>query len=77
MTTTFLIPAFDGPVLGGITSMVGAVAGGLILGRDRGGGQPDHHQLQPRHPGPPQAATIIVLLLVLVFRPSGLFGKEA
>ena len=32
VTSTFMIPAFTGVVLGGITSMVGAVVGGFALG---------------------------------------------
>ena len=77
MTALFLIPAIVAAVLGGITSMPGAVAGAIILGLvqtiavDVAGAQ------GLSIPGPPQIATFVVLLLVLLFRPRGLFGKEA
>ena len=73
----FLIPAFTGAVLGGITSMVGAVAGGLILGVTVAAANQVNTSFSLGIPGAPQLATFAVLLLVLLFRPSGLFGKEA
>jgi branched-chain amino acid transport system permease protein len=79
MTTTFLIPAFAAAVLGGITSMVGAVVGGLLLGMTVAFANAFvlEHNLTSALPGPPQIATFAVLLLVLLLRPRGLFGKEA
>ncbi len=79
MTGTFLIPAFTGAVLGGLTSMPGAVIGGLILGVTVSFANSAvlAYDLTDVLPGPPQIATIVVLLLVLLFRPRGLFGKEA
>lgn len=77
MTSTVLIPAIVAAVLGGITSVPGAVAGALILGLV----QAYANQLVLSNawsvPGPPQLATFVVLLLVLLLRPRGLFGKEA
>lgn len=79
MTTTFLIPAFTAAVLGGITSMVGAVVGGLLLGITVAFANSFvlSYNLTSVLPGPPQIATFIVLLLILLVRPRGLFGKEA
>lgn len=79
MTTTFLIPAIVAAVLGGITSMVGAVVGGLILGLSVAFASSFvlSYDLTSVLPGPPQIMTFAVLLLVLLFRPRGLFGKEA
>ena len=79
MTTTFLIPAIVAAVLGGITSMVGAVLGGLILGVSVAFANSFvlAYDLTSTLPGPPQIMTFSVLLLVLLFRPRGLFGKEA
>lgn len=79
MTTTFLIPAIVAAVLGGITSMVGAVIGGLILGVSVAFANSFvlSYDLTSVLPGPPQIMTFAVLLLVLLFRPRGLFGKEA
>lgn len=76
MTTTFLIPAFTGVVLGGITSMVGAVVGGLAIGLVANGANKLVAVFDIGLSGPPFAATFVVLLAVLLFRPRGLFGKE-
>lgn len=77
MTGTFLIPAFVAAVLGGITSMSGAVVGGLLLGVAVALVNQVNLAYDLNLPGPPQIATFGVLLLVLLLRPRGLFGKEA
>lgn len=77
MTSTFLIPALTGAVLGGLTSMVGAVAGGLLLGIVVSAANQVNRSFDLGVPGPPQAAAIIVLLVILLVRPRGLLGKEA
>jgi branched-chain amino acid transport system permease protein len=77
MTATFLIPAFVGAVLGGLTSMVGAVAGGLLLGITVAAANQINRSFELGIPGPPQAAAFAVLLIVLLIRPRGLFGREA
>lgn len=79
MTTTFLIPALTAAVLGGMTSMVGAVVGGLLLGLTVSFANEFvlSYDLTSAVPGPPNVATFVVLLLVLLIRPRGLFGKEA
>lgn len=79
MTTTFLIPAFTAAVLGGLTSMVGAVIGGLMLGITVVFANETvlAYDLTSTIPGPPTVMTFAVLMLVLLFRPRGLFGKEA
>lgn len=77
MTSTFLIPALVGAVLGGLTSMVGAVSGGLLLGIIVAAANQINRSFDLGIPGTPQAAAFVVLLLVLLFRPRGLFGQEA
>jgi len=77
MTGTFLIPALTGAVLGGLTSMVGAVSGGLILGIVVSAANQLNRSFELGIPGPPQAAAFAVLLIVLLVRPRGLFGQEA
>jgi branched-chain amino acid transport system permease protein len=77
MTATFLIPAFVGAVLGGIASMVGAVAGGLILGVTVAAANQLVRTFNLDIPGPPHLAVFVVLLIVLMVRPTGLFGSEA
>lgn len=77
VTTTFLIPAFTGAVLGGLTSMVGAVVGGVSVGVIVAFANELNLAYDLGIPGPPQVAILLVLLLVLVLRPRGLFGEEA
>lgn len=75
VTTTFMIPAFTGVVLGGITSMVGAVAGGFVLGIVSQAAIEIVTKADLDVPGPPQLAVLVVLLGVLLVRPQGLLGK--
>lgn len=77
MTSGVLIPAIVASVLGGITSIPGAVAGALLLGLVQTYANQAVLSNGWSVPGPPQMATFAVLLLVLLFRPRGLFGKEA
>jgi branched-chain amino acid transport system permease protein len=64
-----LIPAFAAMILGGIGSPAGAVAGGVLLGIAA--------ELSVPLVGPSYkiAVAFAVLLLVLLVRPHGLFGK--
>jgi branched-chain amino acid transport system permease protein len=79
MTTTFLIPAFTAAVLGGITSMVGAVVGGLFLGyvATLADQLVIQFQISDMIASAPDLAAFAVLLVVLLVRPRGLLGKEA
>jgi branched-chain amino acid transport system permease protein len=77
MLSTFLVPGFTAAVLGGITSMVGAVAGGLLLGMLVAAANQTVQVVQLDVPGAPQIAVLAALLLVLFFRPRGLLGREA
>ena len=76
MTTTFLIPAFVGAVLGGISSLVGSAVGGLIVGMSVALANQAVRSLEIDVPGPPQIAVLVVLLAVLLFRPNGLLGDR-
>jgi branched-chain amino acid transport system permease protein len=79
MTTDYLIPAFTGAVLGGITSMTGAVVGALLLGLTVAAAQQlvTAYQLDAYVPNAPIASSFLVLLIVLAVRPTGLLGKDA
>jgi branched-chain amino acid transport system permease protein len=77
VTGNFLIPAFTGVVLGGITSMVGAVIGGFALGIVTQASVVLVTEFELDVPGPPQLAVLVVLLAVLLVRPRGLLGQEA
>lgn len=72
------IKAFTAAVLGGIGNIVGAMAGGLVLGIVEsigpililgGWGIPSPHQLK-------DVVAFTVLVLVLIFRPTGLLGER-
>ncbi|MFQ5858663.1 MAG: branched-chain amino acid ABC transporter permease [Anaerolineae bacterium] len=72
------IKAFTAAVLGGIGNIVGAMAGGLVLGMVEsigpilvlgGWGVPAPHQLK-------DVVAFMVLVLVLIFRPTGLLGER-
>lgn len=77
VTSTFMIPAFTGVVLGGITSMQGAVAGGFALGIVSQAAIEIVTQFELDVPGPPQLAVFVVLLAVLLVRPQGLLSGRA
>lgn len=72
------IKAFTAAVLGGIGNIVGAMLGGLVLGMFEsigpslvlsGLGIPAHNQLK-------DVVAFVALVLVLIFRPTGLLGER-
>jgi branched-chain amino acid transport system permease protein len=69
-----LLYAFAAAVLGGIDSPVGAVVGGLLLGVTINlvGTYVDYVGADLRLP-----VALLIILAVLLVRPSGLFGKAA
>ena len=73
MMQAVLIYAFAAAVLGGIDSPVGAVVGGLLLGVGLNllGTYVDFVGADLRLP-----AALLVILVVLLVRPAGLFGKR-
>ena len=62
--------AFTAAVMGGIGNLKGAVVGGLIIGVIQS--ISDTHFSQVWTP----AVVFAILILVMVFRPQGLFGEE-
>ncbi|HYF27509.1 MAG TPA: branched-chain amino acid ABC transporter permease [Baekduia sp.] len=62
--------AFTAAVMGGIGNLTGAVAGGLIIGVIQA--MSDTHAGQRWTP----AIVFAILILIMVFRPQGLFGEE-
>jgi branched-chain amino acid transport system permease protein len=72
MMAPILIYAFAAAVLGGIDSPLGAVVGGLVLGvmLNLLGVYVDFVGAELKLP-----AALLVILVVLLVRPSGLFGR--
>jgi branched-chain amino acid transport system permease protein len=67
--------AFTAAVMGGIGNLKGAVVGGLIIGVI----QAISDSATTSAPARPQwtpAVVFAILILVMVFRPQGLFGEE-
>jgi len=81
MTSVYLIPAFTAAVLGGMTSLPGAIVGGVLVGilQSVATSAPifqDGGALAI--PGTPGTLIVfVVLVAVLVVKPSGLLGKVA
>ncbi|HVE90940.1 MAG TPA: branched-chain amino acid ABC transporter permease [Actinomycetota bacterium] len=73
MTSRRLIPGFTAAVLGGITSIPGAVAGGFVVGLV----ESFFGYLFPEIAGADLLGVFIALMVVLFIRPQGLLGKEA
>lgn len=73
MMQVILIYAFAAAVLGGIDSPIGAVAGGLLLGVGLNllGTYVDFVGADLRLP-----VALLVILVVLLVKPTGIFGKE-
>jgi branched-chain amino acid transport system permease protein len=69
MGASFLGKAFLVCVLGGLGNMAGALLGGVILGLFETGAAVAFG------PGYQDAASLVLLLLVLVIRPAGLLGR--
>jgi branched-chain amino acid transport system permease protein len=67
-----LIPGFTAAVIGGMTSLPGAVAGGLLIGLVESLGGLD--LFSDSIPGARAVLVFAALLLVLLVRPQGLFG---
>jgi branched-chain amino acid transport system permease protein len=74
MTTRRLIPGFTAAVLGGITSLPGAVVGGFSIGLIESF---FGYFLGEQVRGADGLGVFIALLAVLIVRPKGLLGKEA
>jgi branched-chain amino acid transport system permease protein/neutral amino acid transport system permease protein len=70
MGWTLLLPMFAAAILGGIGNPVGAVVGAIIIGVAQ---QVSAAFLDPAY-GP--AVAFVLLVIVLVLRPNGLFGRE-
>ena len=75
MGDTYQMQGFITVVLGGMGSYVGAFIGAMTLGLARAFG--DYFALKlSLSPAIAEASTVIIMIVVLLIRPSGLFGKK-
>jgi branched-chain amino acid transport system permease protein len=64
------LKAFSACILGGLTSIPGAVIGGLILG------EVENLSVAYLSAGYRHVFSFVILIVILIFKPSGLFGKK-
>ncbi len=74
LTGLALVPAFTAAVFGGVTSLPGALVGGLVIGVIEAEAQTNIPK--ENLPGAGKVALFLALLIVLLIKPSGLLGKE-
>jgi branched-chain amino acid transport system permease protein len=75
MGDQFQMQGFITVVIGGMGSYVGAFVGAIILGMGRAFG--DYFALKlSLSPAIAEASTVIIMVIVLLIRPQGLFGKK-
>ena len=70
LSTGFLVKGLAAALVGGLTSLPGAVVGGLAVGLLE-----SMIQLQTDRPGLPETLLFAAVLGVLLFRPGGIFGQ--
>jgi branched-chain amino acid transport system permease protein len=75
-TTAAAMKAFPAAILGGLDSTTGALAGGLIVGVTETMMSGYQSQLAFLGRGIGDAAPYLVMIVILLFRPSGLFGTK-
>ncbi len=69
MGNSLIMPSFVAIIVGGVGSLLGAVLGGLIIGLAAG-------ITTTYYPAASEAVIYLMMLIVLVVRPRGLFGEE-
>jgi branched-chain amino acid transport system permease protein len=75
MGDTYQMQGFITVVIGGMGSYVGAFVGAMILGMARAFG--DYYALKlSLSPAIAEASTVIIMIIVLLIKPRGLFGKK-
>jgi branched-chain amino acid transport system permease protein len=68
--------ALPAAIIGGLDSTSGAIAGGLLVGLSEALVLGYHTELASFGQGLEVVAPYLVMLLVLVWRPAGLFGSQ-
>lgn len=72
LSTGFLVRGLAAALIGGLTSLPGAIVGGLLLGT----GETLLKWWTNDQPGVPETLMFTAVILMLVFRPGGLFGQR-
>ena len=74
---TVMLRAFPAAVIGGLDSAHGAIVGGVIVGVAEVLAQGYQSHLQFLGSGFYQVLTYVIMIVVLLFKPAGLFGSAA
>jgi len=69
MGNSLIMPSFVAIIVGGVGSLLGALLGGLIIGLAAG-------ITATYYPAASEAVIYLIMLIVLVIRPRGLFGEQ-
>ncbi len=69
MGNSLIMPSFVAIIVGGVGSLFGAILGGLVIGLAAG-------VTTTYYPAASEAVIYLMMLIVLVVRPRGLFGEE-
>ncbi|MDH2390547.1 branched-chain amino acid ABC transporter permease [Streptomyces sp. HNM0663] len=75
-TSQIALTAFPAAILGGMDSAVGALVGSLVIGLTTAMAAGYQGQLSALGSGIPDVAPYLVMVLVLLVRPNGLFGSK-
>ncbi|MEU2490575.1 branched-chain amino acid ABC transporter permease [Streptomyces sp. NPDC007883] len=75
-TSQIALSAFPAAILGGMDSAVGALVGSLVIGLTAATAAGYQNELSVLGAGFPDVAPYLVMVLVLLVRPTGLFGSR-
>ncbi|MEU2111088.1 branched-chain amino acid ABC transporter permease [Streptomyces sp. NPDC019507] len=75
-TSQIALSAFPAAILGGMDSAVGALVGSLVIGLTAAMAAGYQNELSVLGAGFPDVAPYLVMVLVLLVRPTGLFGSK-
>ncbi|MEI5007910.1 branched-chain amino acid ABC transporter permease [Streptomyces sp. PmtA] len=75
-TSQIALSAFPAAILGGMDSAVGALVGSLVVGLTAAMAAGYQNELSVLGAGFPDVAPYLVMVLVLLVRPTGLFGSK-
>lgn len=71
--TVYLLRAFTAAIVGGLTSLPGAIIGGVVIGV----AESLTRKVWGQVPGSPEMVVFLILFLTLLLRPQGLFARRS